>query len=53
MLPFGGVNAPRKVAIVTGAGRVDAVRCMAILPLDATVPFVTVLATKMPSIGRA
>ena len=31
---------------------VDAVRYMASLPLDATVPFLTVMATKMPFAGR-
>ena len=31
---------------------VDAVRYMAALPLDANVPFITVMANEMPFIGR-
>ncbi len=51
------VGSMPKVAIVTGGGTgVDhvarAVVYMASLPLDANVQFITVMATKMPFIGR-
>jgi NADP-dependent 3-hydroxy acid dehydrogenase YdfG len=37
---------------MTVADVVDAVRFMARLPLDANIPFMTIMATNMPFIGR-
>ena len=45
-----GVRRPEPLMDVAEVGR--AVRYMAGLPLDANVPFLTVMATKMPFIGR-